>query len=128
MYPRYKFLTLLVFLFFFRGVLAQDCSILKNSSFTYRVAKNNVLVEFKDNEYIEYHLDKKYYIKSKIEWESDCEYNLVIKEVTLPNFPFKEGTKLHIIITQVKGNRVYYTSSMQGRTWDGKMKKIGKKS
>jgi len=122
------FLTSFLFLFFLKISSAQDCTILKNNSFTYRAAKNNVLVEFKEKDYIEYHLDKKYYIKSKIEWVSDCEYYLIIEETTLPDFPFEKGAKLHIVVTQVKGNRVHYKSSMEGRSWEGKMKKVRKKS
>jgi hypothetical protein len=36
---------------------------------------------------------KKYYIKSKIEWLSDCESTITnfIQESTLPKFPFKDG-------------------------------------
>tara|TARA_R110002073_G_scaffold296322_1_gene462306 strand:+ start:16315 stop:16701 length:387 start_codon:yes stop_codon:yes gene_type:complete len=122
------FLTFFLFFFFLGTSSAQNCTLLKNNSFTYRAAKNNVLVEFKEKEYIEYHLNKKYYIKSKIEWVSDCEYYLVIEESTLPDFPFEKGTKMHIIVTQVKGNKVYYKSSLAGRIWEGKMKKVRKKS
>lgn len=126
--PSYKFLIFGLFLLFFGVSSAQDCTILKNNSFTYRAAKNNVLVEFKEKEYIEYHLNKKHYIKSKIEWVSDCEYYLIIEESTLPDFPFEKGTKMHIIVNHVKGNKVYYKSSLGGRTWEGKMKKVRKKS
>ena len=121
-----KFLIPIFFLFFFGGVFAQNCAILKNSSFSYKMGGQKVLVEFKGNEYTEYHQEKKYYIKSKIEWISDCEYNLVIQEVNLPDFPFEKNNTLHVTITKVKGNRVYYSSSIGGRTWEGKMKKIEK--
>lgn len=118
----YSFLTIFFFCFSFQGV-AQKCEILKNASFTYKLAKKEVLVEFKENKHVEYHQDKKYYIKSNIEWVSDCEYYLVIEDATLPNFPFRKGSKLHIKITKVRGKRVYYKSSMAGRTWEGKMTK-----
>ena len=118
----YSFLTIFFFCFSFQGT-AQKCEILKESSFTYKLAKKEVLVEFKENKHVEYHQDKKYYIKSNVEWISDCEYYLVIQDVTLPNFPFRKGSKLHIKITKVRGKRVYYKSSMGGRTWEGKMTK-----
>lgn len=121
-------LILLFFTFSFGTITSQNCSILKNNSFTYRAQKDDILVEFKENEFIEYHQDKKYFIKSSIEWVSDCEYYLTVKEATLPDFPFGKGTKLHIVVNKVKGSKVFYTSSMNGRTWQGKMKKIGKKS
>ena len=119
-----RILSITIFSCFFSFVaFSQECSILKNSSFTYKKASKEVLIEFKGNQYVEYHQDKKYYIKSKIEWISDCEYYLEIQESTLPNFPFKKGSKLHTIITRVKRGKVYYTSSIAGRTWDGKMTK-----
>ena len=102
----------------------EECSILKNNSFTYRNAQKDVLVVFKENEHIEYHNNKAYFIKSDIDWISECEYYLVIKETTLPNFPFKMGTKLHIKVNRVKGKKVYYTSSLGGRTWEGRLTKI----
>ena len=101
-----------------------DCSVLKNNSFTYRNAKKDVLVIFKEKEHIEYHNDKEHYIKSEINWISECEYYLVIKETTLPNFPFKMGTKLHIIVNKVRGKKVYYTSSLGGRSWEGRLTRI----
>ena len=118
-----KFLIPLIFVFFIGGKSDQDCTILKNNSFVYKLAKQDVLVEFGEENHVEYHQKKKYYIKSKVEWVSDCEYYLIIQDVTLPNFPFKLGSRLNIKITKVKGNRVYYKSSMGGRTWEGKMTK-----
>ena len=102
----------------------EECSILKNNSFTYRNAQKDVLVVFNENVHFEYHNNKAYYIKSDIDWISECEYYLVIKETTLPNFPFKMGTKLHIKVNKVKGRKVYYTSSLGGRTWEGRLTKI----
>ena len=122
-----KFLIPLIFVFFIGGKMEQDCTVLKNNSFVYKLAKQDVLVEFGENSHAEYHQEGKYYIKSKVEWISDCEYNLIIEDVTLPNFPFKLGSRLHIKITKIKGNRVYYKSSMGGRTWEGKMTKKDKK-
>lgn len=119
-----KFLIPLLFVASFGTGEVQDCTILKNNSFVYKLAKQDVLVQFEEEKHVEYHQDKKYYIKSNIKWISDCEYYLIIQDVTLPDFPFRLGSKLHIKITKVKGDRVYYKSSMGGRTWEGKMTKI----
>lgn len=119
-----KFLIPLLFVASFGAGEVQNCAILKNNSFVYKLAKKDVLVQFGEENHVEYHQDKKYYIKSNIEWISDCEYNLIIQDVTLPDFPFRLGSKLHIKITKVKGDRVYYKSTMGGRTWEGKMTKI----
>ncbi|MDB2385055.1 hypothetical protein N9V96_01135 [Polaribacter sp.] len=126
-----KRLTKLLMLFFFIGLMSftkDNCaSFLKNKKFTYRVKKEDVLIVFKKNQYVEYHENKKYFIKSDIEWISSCEYNLIIKETTLPNFPFKMGTKMHIIIEKIKGNKVYYTGTLGGRSWEGRMTRYFKK-
>ena len=95
----------------------------KNKRFTYRVKKEDVLIVFKNNSYVEYHNNKKYFIKSDIEWISSCEYNLIIKETTLPDFPFKMGTKMHIVVDKIKGDRVYVTATLGGRTWENRMTK-----
>ena len=99
------------------GVLSSftvnDCSILKNNSFEYKVGKKEILVIFGEDEYI----------KSDIEWVTACEYNLIIQESTLPNFPFTTGTKMNIKVDRVKGNKVYYTATLGGRSWEWKMVK-----
>jgi hypothetical protein len=100
-----------------------NCSVLKKNQYTYKRANKEVLVVFKDNSHIEYHNNKEHFIKSEIQWVSDCEYYLTIKETTLPRFPFKIGSKLHIVVTKVKGNKVYYRSTLEGKTWEGKLTK-----
>jgi hypothetical protein len=104
-------------------ISAQDCAVLKDGVFTYKNGKENVLVLFNGNEHVEYHNDKKYFIKSTIQWISDCEYYLTLKEITLPNLPFKAGTKLHIKITKVNGDKVYYKSTLGSRSWEGRLTK-----
>lgn len=99
----------------------KDCTVLKNNSFTYKLGKKDVLVVFTENSHTEYHDDKKYTIKSTIEWVSNCEYYLTIEEATLPNFPFSSGTRLHILITKIKGDKIYYKSTMGTRSWEGRM-------
>ncbi|ARV15858.1 hypothetical protein BTO07_12220 [Polaribacter sp. SA4-12] len=102
---------------------SKDCGILKDNTFTYRNSKKEVIVVFKDNKHVEYHNNEEYYIKSDIEWVNNCEYYLIIKESTLPNFPFKMGTKMHIVVNKVRGKKVYYTSSLGGRSWEGRLTK-----
>lgn len=104
----------------------KNCAILKEGTFTYRSGKQDVIVIFKGNKHVEYHNDREHFIKSDIEWINDCEYNLIIQESTLPDFPFKMGTKMHIVVNRVRGKKVYYTSSLGGRSWDGRLTKIKK--
>ena len=121
------FLIVLLGIGFLSSFTIKDCSILKNNSFEYKVGSKDVLVVFTDDEYVEYHEKKKFYIKSDIEWITDCEYNLVIQESTLPNFPFKSGTTMNIKIDRVKGKKVYYTATLGGRSWEWKMTKVKNK-
>ena len=44
--------------------IKEDCTILKNNSFTYKAGSKEVLVVFGENEYVEYHEEKRYHIKS----------------------------------------------------------------
>lgn len=122
--------SFLLLLFFGMGFLmsfsAQDCTTLKNNNFVYKNGGKEILVVFGEDDYVEYHNKKKHYIKSDIEWVSDCEYNLIIKEATLPDFPFKNGTVMNIKIDRVKGKKVYYTATLGGRSWEWKMTKVKK--
>ncbi len=103
-----------------------DCSILKNGKFTYRLGRETVFVDFTPTHQIEYHKNRKYFIKSNIHWLSNCKYSLTIDECTLPDFPFKMGTKLFVEIKKIKGNKVYYKTffPIDNRTWEGKFTKL----
>lgn len=124
-----KLLTKIFILFTFIGLMSFDsldkkdncAKYLKNKKFTYRVKKEDVLIVFKNNNYVEYHNNRKYFIKSDIEWVSSCEYNLIIKETTLPDFPFKMGTKMNIVVDKIKGDKVYVTVTLGGRTWENRI-------
>ncbi|QTD36183.1 hypothetical protein JL193_08365 [Polaribacter batillariae] len=120
-FPLLAILSSFIFISF---TTENDCTILKNNTFSYKTQGENVVVIFKGNKHIEYHNKRKNFIKSDIEWISDCEYYLIIRENTLPNFPFKMGTKMHIKINKVRGKKVYYTSTLGGRSWDGRLTKI----
>jgi hypothetical protein len=103
--------------------IKKDCSVLRDNHFTYRNANKEVLVIFKGNEYVEYHNNKEHFIKAEIQWISNCEYNLTIIETNLPRFPFKIRSKLRIVVTKVRGNKIYYKSTLGGKTWEGKLTK-----
>ncbi|MEE9406451.1 MAG: hypothetical protein V3V28_00110 [Polaribacter sp.] len=120
----YKILALLSITLLMSFSTKKNCEILKNNTFKYRNAKKDVVVVFKEDKHVEYHNDKEHFIKSDIEWVNDCEYYLIIRESTLPNFPFKMGTKMHIIVNRVRGKKVYYTSSLGGKSWEGRLTKI----
>ncbi|WP_439127719.1 hypothetical protein [Polaribacter sp.] len=95
-----------------------------NQSFTYNYKRGKVLVYFNSDEHIEYFNNKEYYIKSDIVWINKDECIITLKEITLPDFPFRPGNSLKMKITEIKGDYVYYESTLGGRTWEGKMKQV----
>jgi hypothetical protein len=101
-----------------------ETPLLENKQFTYKYQGKKVLVSFSDTEHVEYFNDKKYFIKSTISWISAYECSMELQESNLPNFPFKKGTKLTMEITKVKRGYIYYTSTLAGKTWTGKMREI----
>ena len=119
----FKSLTL-IFSFFFLTFQNPDCTILKKGKFTYKRGNNVVKVEYDGNNHTELHNDGKHYIKSSIEWTSDCEYYLTIKDINYPDFPFKTGAKLKVEIVKINGNNVYYKSTINKKTWEGKLTKV----
>lgn len=102
------------------------CSAVKNKKFTYKNGEKTVFVSFKNNLHTELHNNKKHFIKSTIQWLSNCEYYLIITKTNLPDFPFKIGSKLHVTILKTKGKNVYYKSSLNGRDWEGKLTLLNK--
>lgn len=95
-----------------------------NQTFSYKSKGGEVFVYFNGDEHIEYHNNKEYYIKSSIIWTSKDECIITLEEITLPDFPFSPGNSLKMKITNVKGDVVYYESTLGGRTWRGKMKQV----
>lgn len=98
--------------------------LVKNVSYTYTYKGEDVVVNFSEKEHIEYYSNKKYFIKSSIEWVADNESYMTIQESNLPNFPFKRGARLHMKINKIKRGYIYYESTLGNNSWTGRMKKI----
>ena len=103
-----------------------NCKILHKGTFEYGNDKFKVRVEINGNNHTEYHDGGKYIIRSTIEWISDCEYNMTMTEITIPNFPYKVGDVMNVKVNRVKGKEIFYTSTVQGKSWEAKLTKIGK--
>jgi len=89
-----------------------DCTILHEGTFTYGEGKDLVKVVIDGKDHTEYHDNGKYVIKSELVWVNDCEYNMTMTEVTIPNFPYGSGDVMNVKINKVKGiNRVVYDIS-----------------
>ena len=102
----------------------KNCSILHEGTFTYGSGEDLVTVEIKGENHLENHKGGKYFIKSKIKWVNDCEYNMTMTEVTIPNFPYKPGDVMNVVINKVEKNEIFYTSTVNGKNWPGKFTKV----
>ena len=100
-----------------------SCSVLKNATFKYLdIEDSTAFVVIKSNKHTEYHDNKKYYIKSDITWVNDCEYNMVMTQITIPDFPFKPGDVMNVKITKIEGDIFYCTATVKGAGWNGRFK------
>ena len=106
------------------NVYSQECLILHEGKFKYATEKGDVKVEIKGEDHTEWHNKGKYFIKSKIVWVNDCEYNMTMTEITIPNFPYGPGDVMNVRINKVTGKDIYYTSTVKGISWEGKLTKI----
>ena len=119
------FLTLPLLISFSNNSQApDDCKIMHEGEFKYSNGEEDVRVEIEGKDHIEWHNQGKYFIKSKLDWVSDCEYNMTMVEITLPNFPFGPGDVMNVKINKVKKNEIFYTSTVKGTSWKGKFIKI----
>ncbi|WP_288954788.1 hypothetical protein [uncultured Polaribacter sp.] len=98
-------------------------AVLNDGKYTYKFKERDILVEIKNGFYYEYH-PKKEFIKAKIDWISEFEYNLTIVDLEMRGAPFKIGSMLTAKITQIKGNRYFYKSTFNNKTGNGSFKRV----
>lgn len=102
----------------------KGCSILRKGTFVYGDSQDEIQVVIKGAKHTEYHNNKKYIIESKLDWVNDCEYNMTMVKITIPNFPYKVGDMMNVKIDSVRGNEIFYISTVYGQSWEGKLLKI----
>ncbi|AQS93558.1 hypothetical protein BXQ17_05425 [Polaribacter sp. BM10] len=98
--------------------------LLSETKYTYKYKGENVVVVFSEDKHVEYFNEGKHFIKSDISWVSEDECYMTLQESNLPNFPFKKGIKLKMKITKIKRGYIFYESTLGGRTWEGRMRKL----
>ncbi len=100
-----------------------DCSVLKKYKLQYLSIKDTsaYLLIGKDSA-IEYHHHEKYNIRSKIEWTNDCEYDIMLTSVTIPDFAYRPGDVMHVRIDRIEHDIVYYISTINGNSWEGQLR------
>lgn len=97
------------------------CRILKNGKFKYIGGEDTTAyVVIHNHSHIEYYNMEKYYIKSKLDWVNDCEYNMTMTKITLPEFPYHPGDIMNVKVNRIANDTVYYTSTVNGSQWTGR--------
>ncbi|MBC7587378.1 MAG: hypothetical protein H7178_03380 [Chitinophagaceae bacterium] len=77
-----------------------------------------------NKDHVEYYSDGKYYIKSKLKWLNECEYNMTMTKITLPNFPNQPGEVMNVKFEKIENGIVYYSATVKGQTWKGRFEII----
>ena len=100
-----------------------DCEFIKSGKFLNKesneVATPGYYIVFEDGYATEYLNDGQYYLKSKIEFLTDCSYESTVVEVTMPNSTIEVGTVIYteIIETALIDNLVQLKSDHDGEVY-----------
>jgi len=102
-----------------------NCDILKHSKRKHiGIADTTAFVVINNKDHIEYEQGKKYFIKSKLEWVNDCEYNTTMTEITTPNFPLGPGEVMNVKFNNIENDIISYTATVRAKSFKAKMKII----
>jgi len=108
-----------------QSAIKDSCSILRNGTFKYLDAEDTTAYfVISPGSHVEYLRNSAYTIKSKVTWLNDCSYKMLMLSNTLPEFPFKPGQTMTVIIDKVENGIIYYTSKVQGEKWQGRLVKV----
>lgn len=102
----------------------ESCKDLHKGTFIYGDSEDEIKVVIKGKKHIEYHDNGKYFIKSKLDWIDDCSFNMTMKKVTIPNFPFGKGDVMNVQVDKIENNQIYYTANVKDISWDGILIKV----
>lgn len=95
-----------------------QCSIMHKGTFFYGKKKDKKVII--DNNVLTENLGYgELIITSNIVWINDCEYYSTILKVSKFNKKYNVGDRLHVKITNVVDNKIYYTAYRNSYTWDG---------
>ena len=119
-----------IFLFFTLASFAHaqrsqgmDCSVLKKYKLQYLSIKDTSAYILLSNDSLEeFHNNGKYSIKAKLDWTNDCEYDMVLSYVNIPNFPYRAGDVMHVMVERIEQDIVYYISTINGNSWEGRLR------
>jgi hypothetical protein len=110
---------------FCQSYATPDCSSLKKYKLQYLGLKDSsAYVLLSNDSAIEYHNNGRYTIRARVQWVDECEYNMILSSVTIPGFAFHPGDVMNIRIDKIIGDVVYYFSTINGNSWQGKLRII----
>ncbi len=102
-----------------------DCAILKKYKLQYLSLKDtSAYIMLSDDSAVEYHNQGRYKLTAKIEWVSDCEYNMILSSVTIPEFLYHPGDVMNVRVDKIEQDIVYYFSTINGNGWEGKLRVV----
>jgi hypothetical protein len=102
-----------------------DCSFFQHGKFKYIGADDSTsYIVMNGSKQTEYSKKNDYIIESSVRWITDCSYIMTMTKITIPNFPYHPGDQMKVDITKVEGDIIYYTSTVNGNSWEGKFKKL----
>ncbi len=90
-------------------VTAQNtsCRTIKNGTFKYLDSRSNeIIVKRRDSIQIDSSKSENFWFKSKVNWTSECDYQLTIVEVNDSSFDLILGKTFEFEIIDIKGNQV----------------------
>jgi len=59
-----------------------------------------------------------------LEWINDCEYNMTMVEITLPDFPFHVGDMMNVKFTSIQDSIATCIATVKGQILNGAFKII----
>jgi hypothetical protein len=117
------FLSLIMFSF--TNLDKGNCSLLHEGTFNYEGIENEAIkVVIKKTKHIGYHSNGKYVIESELKWVNECEYNMTMTKITIPDFPYQVGDIMNVKVNKITGKEIFYTSTVNGKSWKGKLIKL----
>lgn len=126
----FKILSILILFLSTTILVAQsnkqmDCKILRAIKLKYvNNPDQTAYVVIQDKKHVEYLEAGKYFIKSDLDWISECEYNAKMTEITLPNFPFKSGEVMNVKFEKIENGFVFGTASVRQNSFPVKFEII----
>ncbi|MBS1666545.1 MAG: hypothetical protein JST58_04135 [Bacteroidetes bacterium] len=100
-----------------------DCSVLKKYKLQYlSIQDTSAYIRLSNDSLEEFHNNGKYSIMAKLDWTNDCEYDMILSSVNIPNFPYRPGDVMHVMVEKIENDIVYYISTINGNSWEGRLR------